>query len=67
MTKITFLSTESVSVANMNGDTISNSRIEKLLGVMIDYLLDFDEYLSRICDKGSQKLTEAAVRRCSSK
>ena len=67
MIKITFLSTESVSVANMNGDTISNSHIEKLLGVMTDYLLDFDEYLSRICDKGSQKLTEAAVRRCSSK
>ena len=67
MIKITFLSTESVSVANMNGDTISNSRIEKLLGVMIDYLLDFDEYLSRICDKANQKLTEAAVRRCSSK
>ena len=67
MIKIKFLSTESVSVANMNGDTISNSHIEKLLGVMIDYLLDFDEYLSRICDKASQKLTEAAVRRCSSK
>ena len=65
MIKIKFLSTESVSVANMNGDT--NSHIEKLLGVMIDYLLDFDEYLSRICDKASQKLTEAAVRRCSSK
>ena len=67
MIKIKFLSTESVSVANRNGDTISNSQIEKLLGVMIDYLLDFDEYLSRICDKASQKLTEAAVRRCSSK
>ena len=51
----------------MNGDTISNSHIEKLLGVMIDYVLDFDEYLSRICDKANQKLTEAAVRRCSSK
>ena len=50
------LSTSTSSTANINGDIIKNSESEKLLGVTIDYKLNFEEHLSKVCDKASQKL-----------
>ena len=44
------------STANINGDIIKNSESEKLLGVTIDYKLNLEEHLSKVCDKVSQKL-----------
>ena len=48
------------STANINGDIIKNSESEKLLGVTIDYKLNFEEHLSKVCDKASQKLNALA-------
>ena len=45
--------TYSVSVENYN---IQNSRCEKLLGIKFDNKLNFDEHVSTICSKASQKL-----------
>ena len=50
------LSTSTSSTANINGDIIKNSESEKLLGVTIDYKLNLEEHLSKVCDKVSQKL-----------
>ena len=52
------LSTSTSSTANINGDIIKNS--EKLLGVTIDYKLNFEEHLSKVCDKTGQKLNALA-------
>ena len=41
------LSTSTSSTANINGDIIKNSESEKLLGVTIDYKLNFEEHLSK--------------------
>ena len=49
------LSTSTSSTANINGDIIKNSESEKLLGVTIDYKLNFEEHLTKVCDKASQK------------
>ena len=49
------LSTSTSSTANINGDIIKNSESEKFLGVTIDYKLNFEEYLPKVCDKASQK------------
>ena len=46
--------------ANINGNLIETSKSEKLLGVTLDYRLNFDEHLSKICDKASQKLSALA-------
>ena len=46
--------------ANINGDIIKNSESEKLLGVTIDYKLNFEEHLTKVCDKASQKLNALA-------
>ena len=54
------LSTSTSSTANINGDIITNSESEKLLGVTIDYKLNFEEHLSKVCDKASQKLNALA-------
>ena len=54
------LSTSTSSTANINGDIIKNSESEKLLGVMIDYKLNFEEHLSKVCDKANQKLNALA-------
>ena len=43
--------------ANINRGIIYNSNSEKLLGVTIYYKQTFDEHVSRICDKASQKLS----------
>ena len=48
------------STANINGDIIKNSESEKLLGVTIDYKLNFEEHLTKVCDKASQKLNALA-------
>ena len=45
-----------IDCEKINGDIISNSKSEKPLGATIDYKLTFDEQVSRICDKASQKL-----------
>ena len=54
------LSTSTPSTANINGDIIKNSESEKLLGVTIDYKLNFEKHLSKVCDKASQKLNALA-------
>ena len=37
-------------------ETVSNSKYEKLLGVKVDQELNFNEYVSSLCKKPSQKL-----------
>ena len=54
------LSTSTSSTANINGDIIKNSESEKLLGVTTDYKLNFEEHLTKACDKASQKLNALA-------
>ena len=41
---------------NVDNHQICNSQHEKLLGVVIDNDLKFDEHVTRLCKKGSQKL-----------
>ena len=41
---------------NINGVNISSSSTEKLLGIYIDRNLQFNEHVTSICNKGSQKL-----------
>ena len=50
------LNTSTSSTANRNGDIIKNSESGKLLGVTIDCKLSFEENLSKVCDRASQKL-----------
>ena len=50
------LSTSTSSTANIIGDIIKNSESEKRLGVTIDYKLNFEKHLSKVCDKASQTL-----------
>ena len=54
------LSTSTSSTANINGDIKKNFESEKLLRVTIDYKLNFEEHLSKVCDKASQKLNALA-------
>ena len=49
------LSSSTPSTANINGDIVKNLESEKLLGVTIDYKLNFEEHLSKVCNKASQK------------
>ena len=37
-------------------ETVSNSKYEKLLGVKVDHELNFNEHVSSLCKKASQKL-----------
>ena len=46
--------------ANINGDIIKNSESEKLFGFTIDYKLNFEGHLSKVCEKASQKLNALA-------
>ena len=41
---------------NIDGNQILNSKSEKLLGITIDNKLTFDEHVSGLCKKASQKL-----------
>ena len=54
------LSTDKVCQAIINNDTIYNSKSEKLLGITIDTGLKFDEHLTNLCNKASQKLSALA-------
>ena len=45
---------------DINGDIVCNCKSEKLLGVIIDYKLTFDEHIYWICDKASHKLSAMA-------
>ena len=47
------LITSTSSTGNIDGDIIKNSESEKLLGVTIDYKLNFEEHLSKVCGKAS--------------
>ena len=40
----------------ISNETVSNSKYEKLLGVKVDHELNFNEHLSSLCNKTSQKL-----------
>ena len=46
---------ESISV-NVDGYQITNSKREKLLGITIDNKPSFNEHVSSLCTKASQKL-----------
>ena len=48
------LSTSTSSTANINGDITENSESEKLLGVTIDYKLNFEERFTKVCYQASQ-------------
>ena len=50
------LNTSTSSIASINEDIIKNFESEKLLEVTTDYKLNFEEHLSKVCDKASQKL-----------
>ena len=55
------LSTSTSSTANINGDILKNcQKSEQLLGVTIDFELNYEEHLSKVCDKASQKLNAVA-------
>ena len=41
---------------NINGKVINSEEIVKLLGVTLDYNLDFDPHISNICKKGATQL-----------
>ena len=41
------------STGNIDGEVKKNSESEKLLGVTIDYKLNFEENLSKVCGKAS--------------
>ena len=41
---------------NINGSVVNNSESQKLLGIQIDSKLSFDNHISSICSKASQKL-----------
>ena len=41
---------------NIGNETVSNSQYEELLGVKIDHELNFNEHVSSLCKKASQKL-----------
>ena len=45
----------SFQIKNGN-ETVSSSKYEKLLGVTVDHQLNFNEHVSSLCKKGSQKL-----------
>ena len=50
------LSTSKTLSCNISGLDIKSSKSEKLLGIIIDHDLSFDEHLSLLCKKASQKL-----------
>ena len=54
------LSSEYEVSANINNNIIKNSQSEKLLGVIIDTKLNFEEHTTRLCNKASQKLSALA-------
>ena len=39
---------------DINGDIVCNCKSEKLLGVIIDYKLTFEEHITEICNKSSR-------------
>ena len=41
----------------IGNETVSNSKYEKLLGIKIDHELNFNEHVSSLCKKTTQKLT----------
>ena len=41
---------------NIGNETVSNSQYEKLLGIKVDHELNFNEHVSSLCKKVSQKL-----------
>ena len=40
----------------IGNETVSNGKYEKLLGVKVDHELNFNEHVSSLCKKASQKL-----------
>ena len=40
----------------IGNETVSNSKYEKLLGVKVNHELNFNEHVSSLCKKDSQKL-----------
>lgn len=54
------LSTEKEHQANINENIITNTQNEKLLGVIIDSKLRFNQHVNQLCIKASQKLNALA-------
>ena len=46
--------------ANINGNRISNTTFEKLLGVAFDNQLNFNHHISKICKTASSKIQALA-------
>ena len=54
--KIFFLTSNEQVNLNLDDLIIKTSKSEKLLGINIDHFLTFNEYVSKLCKKASQKL-----------
>jgi len=50
------LSTNQSQNMHINKTIINSSKVEKLLGVLIDNKLSFDQHVSKLCSKAGQKL-----------
>ena len=48
--------TNALTFVNINGFQITNSTEEKLLGIKFDSKLFFENHVSRLCKRASQKL-----------
>ena len=48
--------TNALTSVNINGFQITNSTEEKLLGIKFDSKLFFENHVSRLCKRASQKL-----------
>ena len=53
--KLLILSKQEVHTEiHLGGETITNSKCDKLLGITIDYKLKFNEHVNNLCKKANQ-------------
>ena len=52
-----FVSTDDIFEANINNDVICNNNSKKLLRIIVDNKLKFDDHVNNLCDKARQKLS----------
>ena len=50
------VTTDTLTSVNINGFQITYSTVEKLLGIKFDGKLSFENHVSSLCKKASQKL-----------
>ena len=56
---ISLLNTQEKVIANVHSAQIQNSHSEKLLGVIIDNKLSFEENIKTLCGKAGQKFVHS--------